>query len=194
MTRLSMRSVRSCLITGFVVVQFLIVLAACGGAAPTGSSALSASTAPVDSVTNVSGAAGATALPAVTSEAAEDIARPSNAGGPGEAATMAGEPKAGAVVFATYCKECHGDQGKGGVQNPGSDDGTVPPLNPIDETLVSKDPKMFAYNIDLFVQNGSTPEGDHPKVRMADWGKAGALTQQQIADVIAYIMSLNPAK
>lgn len=194
MSRQSMRSVRSCLITGFVVVQFLIVLAACGGAAPTGSSASSVTTAPVGSATNVSGAAGATALPAATSEASEDIARPSNAGGPGEAATVAGDPKAGAVVFATYCKECHGDQGKGGVKNPGSDDGTVPPLNPIDKTLVSKDPKVFAYNIDLFVQNGSTPEGDHPTLKMTDWGKSGALTQQQIADVIAYIMSLNLAK
>lgn len=87
-----------------------------------------------------------------------------------------------------------GYQGKGGVKNPGSDDGTVPPLNPIDETLVSKDPKVFAYNIDLFIQNGSTPEGDNPKLKMTDWGKSGALTQQQIADVIAYIMSLNPVQ
>jgi mono/diheme cytochrome c family protein len=111
-----------------------------------------------------------------------------------------GHSMRGAAIVFRIAQRAHmrpvvcGYQGKGGVKNPGSDDGTVPPLNPIDETLVSKDPKVFAYNIDLFIQNGSTPEGDNPKLKMTDWGKSGALTQQQIADVIAYIMSLNPVQ
>jgi hypothetical protein len=54
--------------------------------------------------------------------------------------------------------------------------------------------KVFAYNLDLFIQHGSTPAGDKPVLKMAAWGDSGTLTQQQIADVIAYIMSLNPAK
>ena len=129
-----------------------------------------------------------TPLPA----AAADIARPSNAGPAGAAATMKGEAQTGAKLFATNCLPCHGAKGKGGVPNPGSTDGTVPPLNPIDPTLVSKDAKTFAYNLDLFLQNGSTPEGTHPAIAMPAWGKDKLLTQQQIADLIAYVMSLNP--
>jgi mono/diheme cytochrome c family protein len=123
--------------------------------------------------------------------AADEIARPSNPGGPGPAATMTGDAKTGAKIFAANCMPCHGSKGKGGIPNPGSEDGTVPPLNPIDKTMVSKNPKVFAYNIDLFIQNGSTPEGHHPAIRMPAWGADGMLKQKQIADLIAYIMSLN---
>jgi mono/diheme cytochrome c family protein len=56
---------------------------------------------------------------------------------------------------------------------------------------VSTDYKTFATNIDLFLQNGSTPEGGNPTLTMPAWGANGSLTQQQIADVIAYIISLN---
>ncbi len=97
--------------------------------------------------------------PTGASETAE-VARPSNAGGPGEAIDLTGDPKAGEQVFADNCQKCHGEKGVGGVDNPGSDDGTIPPLNPIDETMVDKDPKVFATNIDLFIEHGSTPEGE----------------------------------
>ncbi len=130
----------------------------------------------------------------VGSARAEEIARPSNQGDPGAAATMAGHAKAGAKIFATNCLPCHGAQGKGGIPNPGSSDGTVPPLNPIDKTMVSKDAKVFAYNIDLFIQNGSTPEGPDPAIKMPAWGATKLLSQQQIADVIAYVIRLNHAK
>jgi mono/diheme cytochrome c family protein len=89
---------------------------------------------------------------------------------------------------------CHGDQGKAGIANPGSDDGEVPALNPIDSTLIDKDPKVYATNLDLFVEHGSKPEGDSPAVTMPALGDLKSLTAQQIADVIAYIMSLNPFK
>ncbi len=125
-----------------------------------------------------------------TSTTAE-IARPSNPGAPGPAATMAGDPTAGAQVFVDNCKKCHGDEGKGGIDNPGSTDGTIPPLNPIDSTLVDKDPKVFANNLDLFIEHGSTPEGPSPKEKMPAWGDEKKLTDPQIADVIAYVMSLN---
>jgi mono/diheme cytochrome c family protein len=133
--------------------------------------------------------------PASATEAPSgETARPSNPGGPGPAATMTGDATAGAQIFASNCQACHGDQGTGGVANPGSTDGSVPPLNPIDETLVNKDPKVFAYNLDLFIEHGSTPEGDNPQISMPAWGDQGKLTPQQIADVIAYVMSLNPPK
>jgi len=127
-------------------------------------------------------------------DSSQDIARPSNPGGPGPAVSLTGDPKAGALVFANNCKVCHGDAGKGGVSNPGSTDGTVPSLNPIDDTLVSKDPKTYASNLDLFIEHGSTPEGTKPSLIMPPWGDKKDLTPQQIADVIAYIISLNPPK
>jgi mono/diheme cytochrome c family protein len=51
---------------------------------------------------------------------------------------------------------------------------------------------VFARTLDLFIEHGSTPEGPNPKDVMAAWGDDGKLTPQQIADVIAYIVSLNP--
>jgi mono/diheme cytochrome c family protein len=124
----------------------------------------------------------------------EEIARPSNPGGPGEALNLTGDATSGAQIFQTNCVPCHGPQGTQGVPNPGTDDGSVPTLNPIDSTMVSSDYKTFAYNIDLFIQHGSTPAGPNPSISMPQWGDSGTLTQQQIADLIAYLISLNPAK
>ncbi len=126
-----------------------------------------------------------------TSSSSSDIARPSNSGGPGAAATLTGDAAAGQVIFDANCVRCHGQEGKGGITNPGSDDGTVPSLNPIDDTLVSKDYGTFAYNLDLFLEHGSTPSGTSPILSMPNWGDSGKLKPQQIADVIAYVISLN---
>ena len=119
------------------------------------------------------------------------VARPSNSGGPGDALKLTGDATSGAQIFQANCVPCHGPQGTQGVPNPGTDDDSVPTLNPIDPTMVSSNYKTFAYNIDLFVQHGSTPAGPNPSISMPAWGDQGALTQQQIADVIAYIISLN---
>jgi mono/diheme cytochrome c family protein len=124
-------------------------------------------------------------------ESAELPARPSNPGGPGEAINLTGDPKAGEQIFSSICVTCHGDQGKGGVENPGSTDGTVPPLNPIDPTLKNSDYKTFATNLDLFIEHGSTPAGPNPQRSMLPFGDNKTLTPQQIADVIAYVISLN---
>ena len=99
--------------------------------------------------------------PAASSSAAQ-VARPSNAGGTGAAAALKGEVAAGQVVFAANCVKCHGQEGKGGIANPGSDDGTVPSLNPIDDTLKSQDYSTYAGNLDLFLEHGSTPSGPAP--------------------------------
>ena len=122
----------------------------------------------------------------------EDIARPSNPGGPGPAVNLQGNVDSGKQLYTQNCAYCHADEGKGQQPNPGSLDGTVPALNPIDETLVSSDYKTFATNVDLFIEHGSVPEGPNPARIMPAWGDRGALTPQQIADLIAYIVSLNP--
>lgn len=131
---------------------------------------------------------GAAATP---TEQTEKVARPSKAGGPGPAVGLTGDATKGADIFTANCARCHGDQGKGGVANAGSDDGTVPPLNPIDESLVSTNAKTFATNIDLFVEHGSVPSGSGPALNMLSFGDDKTLQPQEIADVIAYVISLN---
>jgi mono/diheme cytochrome c family protein len=119
------------------------------------------------------------------------IARPNTPGGTGLAVDLTGDPVAGKQIYLDKCQLCHGKEGKGNVLNPGSNDGTIPPLNPIDSTLMSSDYKTYAYNLDLFIQNGSRPAGVNPARVMPPWGTQNGLTQQQIADAIAYIISLN---
>ena len=110
---------------------------------------------------------------------------------PGEAINLTGDPVAGLTVFEAQCVKCHGEAGIQGVENPGSDDGSVPSLNPIDPEIKNADLLIFATNLDLYIQNGSTPEGTSPKLTMPSFGTQSILTQQQIADVIAYLMGLN---
>jgi mono/diheme cytochrome c family protein len=114
-----------------------------------------------------------------------------NPGGPGEAINLTGDPAAGAKVF-TKCQGCHGKEGKGGQANPGSAAGTIPALNPVRESLKSTDAKTFATNLDLFIEHGAKPAGSSPDRSMPPFGDRKMLTAQQIADVIAYIISLNP--
>ncbi len=125
------------------------------------------------------------------SEGGEEVAKPSNPGGPGQAVDLQGDATSGATIYVDKCKECHGDEGKGGIENAGSADGTIPELNPIDSTMVSSDYKTFATNIDLFIEHGSTPEGTNVAKVMTAFGDEGKLTPQQIADVTAYVISLN---
>jgi mono/diheme cytochrome c family protein len=127
----------------------------------------------------------ATATPASGGEASE------SAGQPGEAVNLTGDATAGATIFKNECEKCHGPEGKGGVANPGATEPTVPGLNPLDPEFVSTDAKTFATNIDIFIEHGATPEGDNPAKVMTAFGDEGKLTPQQIADVIAYVISLN---
>ena len=110
---------------------------------------------------------------------------------PGQAVYIIGSYERGSLLFKMECALCHGPDGTGRVPNPGSDDGTVPRLNPIDRELFSKDPKEFAENIDKFIQHGSTPDGPDPQLRMPPFGDSNSLTQQQIANAEAYVLHLN---
>ncbi len=121
---------------------------------------------------------------------------PSDVGEPGLAASMIGNVEHGKKLFDANCASCHGVEGKGGVPNPGSYLGTVPALNPVRPELFSKDPAVFADNLDRFIENGAAPPGPSPQKAMAPmsmvgYGKTQSLTQQEISNIIAYVMSLN---
>jgi mono/diheme cytochrome c family protein len=105
--------------------------------------------------------------------------------GTGEAVNLTGDPVAGKQVYDGYCASCHGPEGAGGVANPGSDDGTVPALKPLDEEFNS------VAAMDLVIEHGSIPDGDDSATAMTAFGDKGLLKPQQIADVIAYILELN---
>jgi mono/diheme cytochrome c family protein len=118
-------------------------------------------------------------------------AQPSLPGKAGPAAGMVGDVDRGRVDFGLYCAACHGPEGVQGVPNPGSEDGSVPPLNPIDPTIVNSDYATFATNVDLFIEHGSVPEGEGPQIMMPSFGDWGMLSDAQIADLIAYVLHLN---
>ena len=121
-------------------------------------------------------------------------AQPSISGQPGPAASLAGSADRGRALFGAYCAACHGPEGVQGVSNPDSDDGSVPLLNPIDATIVNADPKVFAANLDRFIEHGSVPAGPSPLIMMPAFGDSHLLASQQIADILAYLIALNRSR
>jgi mono/diheme cytochrome c family protein len=114
--------------------------------------------------------------------------------GSGPASAIHGDPTAGATKFHAMCASCHGDLGTSGITNPGSNDGTVPTLNPIDPGFVDDangNAAIFAHDIDLFVQHGSRPSGPKPLISMPGFGDHHLLPQQDLADIEAFVMQLN---
>jgi len=134
--------------------------------------------------------------PAPTAKAQETPAveareeTPPGAGDVGLAVALTPDMTRGAQVYKTSCVSCHGAKGEGNVANPGSKDGTVPALNPIDPEIASPDIKAFTKNIDIYIEHGSEPEGEKPALDMPAFGDKKKLTPQQIADVIAYTISI----
>ena len=162
------------------IADYLLSLGS-GTRAGAGSSTGAGGTAPVSPGTTVSAD---TTIPSTAAVLA-------NLGPPGPASNYIGNPKHGAVLYRQRCESCHGIKGKGGTPNPGSATGVVPALNPIDSVLYSKDANTFTDNIDRFIQHGSTPPGPDPSLHMQNFGDSHVLTQQQIAQIEAYILELN---
>jgi len=95
-----------------------------------------------------------------------------------------GDAVAGAALYSRYgCVNCHGPNGLGGVPNPQSPDGTIPPLSGSDFRTEFDTPAKIA---DV-IRSGSVI-GRAPIVSMPHWG--GILSPTQIADLIAYIDTL----
>ncbi len=128
-----------------------------------------------------------TPVPNVTLEPAH----PSHEGGVSNAVNLTGNANRGKPLFGQFCATCHGPQGVLGYPNPGTEDGSVPVLNPIDPSIPDKDPKVFAQNLDLFIEHGSVPDGDNPALLMPAFGDATMLAPQDIADIMAYMIQLN---
>jgi ubiquinol-cytochrome c reductase cytochrome b subunit len=111
----------------------------------------------------------------------------SGATGPGPAAASIGSVESGKAIFARSCAGCHGAEGKG----PGSTaPGAPPPLAPIDRELYSRDPREFAERIDVPIQHGIAPSSPGGTA-MPAFGDTAALTQPAVANVEAYVLSLN---
>jgi len=95
-----------------------------------------------------------------------------------------GPAVAGAALYVRYgCINCHGPNGLGGVPNPQSPDTVIPPLSgqgfrhdfPTDKAIAD------------IIRSGSVI-GKAPIVSMPHWGSI--LSNQQIADLIAYLKTL----
>jgi ubiquinol-cytochrome c reductase cytochrome b subunit len=143
-----------------------------------------------ESAASSKGPSGA-AMAAAQGQAPALTAEPGPHGKNGFAVTIIGSAEHGELLFGETCTACHGPRGTGKVPNPGSADGSVPSLNPVDKDIFNKAPKTFAETIDRYIQHGSRPEGPSPSLVMLPFGDTRALTQQQIADVEAYVMKLN---
>jgi mono/diheme cytochrome c family protein len=95
-----------------------------------------------------------------------------------------GAAVAGAALYLRYgCINCHGPNGLGGVPNPLSPDKTIPVLSGQGfRHQFNTDAKIAAV-----IRSGSVI-GRAPIVSMPHWG--GILTNQQIAQLIAYLKTL----
>ena len=99
-----------------------------------------------------------------------------------------GDREHGAILFHQSCIMCHGPHGN--TKTPGFDAPKgVPSLNPIDHAISSPDSQVFVQHIDQFIQHGIPNTEGGPN--MPNFGDSHALTQAQIADLEAYVLSVN---
>jgi mono/diheme cytochrome c family protein len=86
-----------------------------------------------------------------------------------------GDPSQGSIVFARNCVTCHGDQAQGGFGWP------------LARTWSGNQPEVFIYQV---VSDGIE------NTLMPGWvqSKGGPLDDQEIQDVTAYILSLDPVE
>ena len=137
------------------------------------------------------GPSGASTLATSSAPSSQPDRDQSSTRSPGTAAYLVGNPSHGKLLYNTTCKSCHGPGGTGGVSNPGSTAGQVPPLKPISRSLYSDDPITFAENIDRIIQHGSTPPGPNPAKTMPAFGESMKLTQEMICEIEAYVLKIN---
>jgi len=99
-----------------------------------------------------------------------------------------GDKEHGGILFHQSCIMCHGPHGNPKTPGFNAPKG-VPSLNPIDRNVFNADSQTFVEHIDPFVQHGIPNTEGGPN--MPNFGDSHALTQAQIADLEAYVISLN---
>jgi mono/diheme cytochrome c family protein len=118
------------------------------------------------------------ALTAVTT-LADSSPSPSPSGSP---AALPGDPARGATLFGQNCATCHGANLEGGI-------GAV--LNPIDKLGGVANPLDPNILIGI-ITNGRTPQSGDPKqTPMPPKGGNSSLTDQDIKDMVSYIIQQN---
>jgi mono/diheme cytochrome c family protein len=103
-----------------------------------------------------------------------------------------------AIAREQGCLACHGPEGKGGVDNPGSPDKTVPGWNSDDLAannmyypIILKQEIEHAAIRSFFDSPSDLGAQEYMSFKMQPW--IGRLTGEQIKMVMAYIYSINPA-
>jgi mono/diheme cytochrome c family protein len=100
----------------------------------------------------------------------------------GTAAALPGDPTRGATLYGQNCATCHGASLEGGI-------GAV--LNPIDKLPGVPNTLDPNFLIDV-ITNGRNPQpGDPKQIPMPAKGGNGALIDQDIKDLAAYIIQQN---
>lgn len=109
--------------------------------------------------------------------------------GQAPAESLASEAAKGERVFKRYgCATCHGPGGKGGVKNPNSQGGLVPPIDKASEGFTEEELKKVILRGRQSVPED--PRGPAPPLHMNNWE---ALMSDEEADLLVkYLMSLAP--
>jgi mono/diheme cytochrome c family protein len=97
---------------------------------------------------------------------------------------------AGAELYFFNCAHCHGDEGRGGVRNPNAKPGEiVPDLIRVAQGYSNDELKkrIFAGQHEIPILDPNRPP---PPLRMPGWG--GRMSDAEIDDLVAYLVSLNP--
>ncbi|MHB8614376.1 MAG: c-type cytochrome [Candidatus Dormibacteraceae bacterium] len=98
----------------------------------------------------------------------------------GSASALPGDPAKGAALYATNCQTCHGASLEGGIGAR---------LSPIDKLTGVANPLDPAFLISI-ITNGRNPQGGDPRqTPMPAKGGNDKLTDQDIKDLAAYIIS-----
>jgi mono/diheme cytochrome c family protein len=93
------------------------------------------------------------------------------------------------VYTSKGCVFCHGPAGEGGVKNPNAVGGLIPPLKAVAEGYNEEELKEKILK-GVPVIDQEKPDGPPPPLYMPAW--EGLLTEQELNQVVAYLMSLAP--
>ncbi|MGV3619665.1 MAG: c-type cytochrome [Archangium sp.] len=97
---------------------------------------------------------------------------------------LKGDAAKGAATYKTMCVSCHGEKGDG--NGPAGAALTPKPTNFTDAANAARLTPEWVYKI---VKNGGAANGKSPM--MVAW--SGALKEDQLRDVSAYVLTLKPA-